>query len=273
MAKATCSIEDCDRPVKYVARALCGRCYLRKWKMGEIDQEIRGRACTHCGAEIRGRTARAVYCSVECSRKVARRSMTQRERRALQASKAGKRCLVCATDISILNAQAKFCGQFCRERASGYHQLGPSIRRACALPDCGEPFETFLNRTRCCSELHGKRLWNRESRADGRQAQQYWNEARRAAYHRRRALKRGASIGEPFTNEDIFERDRWACQLCGYVIDPEVKWPHPKSASLDHVVPLSRGGAHSRANTQLACLECNVRKGNRAAGEQLALLG
>lgn len=37
------------------------------------------------------------------------------------------------------------------------------------------------------------------------------------------------------------------------------------SASLDHVVPLSLGGAHTPENTQASHLICNGRKGNRSA--------
>jgi 5-methylcytosine-specific restriction endonuclease McrA len=37
-------------------------------------------------------------------------------------------------------------------------------------------------------------------------------------------------------------------------------WPHPASASLDHRIPLSKGGSHTAENTQLAHLACNVRK-------------
>lgn len=43
--------------------------------------------------------------------------------------------------------------------------------------------------------------------------------------------------------------------------------------SLDHVIPMSKGGAHSYANTQLAHWLCNVTKGNRGGGEQLARVG
>ncbi|WP_158070491.1 HNH endonuclease [Streptomyces luteocolor] len=35
------------------------------------------------------------------------------------------------------------------------------------------------------------------------------------------------------------------------------------SPSLDHVIPLSRGGSHRRDNVQLAHLRCNLRKNNR----------
>ena len=37
------------------------------------------------------------------------------------------------------------------------------------------------------------------------------------------------------------------------------------SVSLDHIVPLSLLGPHSRANTRAAHLSCNVARGNRVA--------
>lgn len=45
------------------------------------------------------------------------------------------------------------------------------------------------------------------------------------------------------------------------------------SASLDHVVPMSKGGGHTYANTQCSHLKCNVDKKNGGHGEQLALVG
>ena len=79
---------------------------------------------------------------------------------------------------------------------------------------------------------------------------------------RRRALQLSVAI-ESFSGVEIFERDDWVCQLCGLPVDREARAPAPRSPSLDHIVPLSRGGAHSRANVQLACLGCNIKKGNR----------
>lgn len=78
----------------------------------------------------------------------------------------------------------------------------------------------------------------------------------------RRARKRDA-VSERFDPRDVFARDGWICGLCGESVDPALTWPAPKSASLDHVVPLSRGGDHTLANTQLAHLTCNTAKGAR----------
>lgn len=80
----------------------------------------------------------------------------------------------------------------------------------------------------------------------------------------RRARLRDAFV-EKFDRIEIFERDGWVCQLCGHSIDPALTKPHPRSASLDHIHPISRGGLHERSNAQTACLGCNVKKGATVA--------
>lgn len=39
------------------------------------------------------------------------------------------------------------------------------------------------------------------------------------------------------------------------------------SPSIDHVIPLSRGGAHAMGNVQSAHLRCNSSKGDKLIGE------
>ncbi|MEU9611901.1 HNH endonuclease [Streptomyces sp. NPDC048209] len=85
-----------------------------------------------------------------------------------------------------------------------------------------------------------------------------------AAYDaRRRALLQQARTAETFAPSEVHSRDRWTCQLCLLPIDPSIAWPDTMSASIDHVIPLSRGGAHSMANVQSAHLGCNCSKGTK----------
>ena len=72
---------------------------------------------------------------------------------------------------------------------------------------------------------------------------------------RRLMLKRGAYV-EDVRRSVLYERDGGRCGICGQHVGIE-------DASVDHVLPLSKGGEHSYANTQIAHLSCNVRKGNR----------
>lgn len=140
---------------------------------------------------------------------------------------------------------------------------GPYPSAICALDECGEEFVPKHKNQRCCSERHGKKLWNQESRADGRQKPAPWSDRRRDNYHRRRALKKGAATGRPVRLAEIAERDGWVCGICVEVIDQAAKWPAPGSPSIDHVIPLSRGGIHDPDNVQLAHLSCNSSKGDR----------
>lgn len=90
----------------------------------------------------------------------------------------------------------------------------------------------------------------------------------RAGQRKYEALLRGATPpGETIRLRDIAERDGWICQLCGDPVDPSIQDHGPDSPSLDHIVPVSRGGSHTCDNVQLAHLSCNVRKGNRLPGE------
>ena len=149
-------------------------------------------------------------------------------------------------------------------------------RKQCGKPDCKRAFNA-----------ERMRKWQREYQAEHGQwytshkrgeAQREYNRKRygerphwRAQYPeagalvdaRRRMRVEQADQGEPFAPADVHARDGWTCQLCGRPIDPEVAWPDPMSASVDHIVPLARGGSHSMINVQSAHLGCNSRKGDR----------
>lgn len=91
--------------------------------------------------------------------------------------------------------------------------------------------------------------------------------ADRRGVDKRRALKYG-NIYEVFDSKEIFERDSYICQLCGKKTRPDYKNVyHPLYPNLDHIVPLSKGGAHTRLNTQCSCRQCNIEKHNKIIGQ------
>lgn len=94
----------------------------------------------------------------------------------------------------------------------------------------------------------------------------------REGYRRRRALKYKTQI-EPISEKVVFMRDGWICQICTKRVDKRFKYPNPKCASLDHIIPLSKGGSHTYANIQLAHFGCNMSKHDRTLpqGEQMRL--
>jgi 5-methylcytosine-specific restriction endonuclease McrA len=78
-----------------------------------------------------------------------------------------------------------------------------------------------------------------------RQARQNRNRARRAGLQDDRI-----DIGR------FYHERHGVCGICGQVVPFDV-------FTVDHIIPLSKGGAHAVANLQRAHLACNIRKGNR----------
>lgn len=61
----------------------------------------------------------------------------------------------------------------------------------------------------------------------------------------------------------VFERDKWKCQICGVKTPRRLRGKYDDNApELDHIMPLSLGGARSYMNTQCACRKCNSDKSN-----------
>jgi hypothetical protein len=86
--------------------------------------------------------------------------------------------------------------------------------------------------------------------------------------HRKRAQYYGVAY-EHIENAAVFASDGYRCQLCG--CKTTRKHPHPRSPTLDHIIPMSKGGPHLRYNVQTACFDCNMRKHSGAANDQLRL--
>jgi len=78
--------------------------------------------------------------------------------------------------------------------------------------------------------------------------------------HIRRAKIKQTTI-EKFSIGDIYQRDGWMCQLCKQRVNKKLKHPHLMSKSLDHIIPLSCGGTHTKENVQLAHFRCNSKIG------------
>lgn len=153
----------------------------------------------------------------------------------------------------------KYCSVQCRRRAT---HRPDSASRECEVGGCSR-----AHRARGMCSMH----WRRWARAQGREAAPKWDARRRDAWKAREALKRGAEGAETFSYGEVFERDEWRCGICSSQVNPELRYPDPMSASLDHIVPLAKGGAHSLANAQLAHLFCNLSKGDRAIAYDAAI--
>ena len=93
------------------------------------------------------------------------------------------------------------------------------------------------------------------------------SECKVAMDNTRRARYRGGSKVRAVSYKTIYDRDGGNCQICGKKVSIRYKWPNLLAGSMDHIVPLSKGGEHVESNIQLAHLGCNLSKNNRYAGQ------
>ncbi len=86
-----------------------------------------------------------------------------------------------------------------------------------------------------------------------------FNRSMREAIRRRRARKAGNGVCE-VTQRDLdrmARRQRGRCGVC------EVAGP----LTVDHIIPIVRGGRHAIGNLWLLCWQCNRSKGSRLLSE------
>lgn len=90
--------------------------------------------------------------------------------------------------------------------------------------------------------------------------------------HAKRARCSEALVDEGITVAALRKRHGDNCVFCGIglLFERQAKGHyHPQRASMEHMLPLARGGAHSWANVRLACLGCNLSKNQKTAEEFL----
>lgn len=144
----------------------------------------------------------------------------------------------------------RFCSDPCWERYRHYNLRGEDYWRDRDVEDTRRWSREWAQRNKDWFRAYRIANWEQELE-------------RNKEYQKRRRAWKFEVEYEVFTSPEIYERDEWVCGICDNPVDPELAYPDPFSPSLDHIIPLSKRGPHTRANVQLAHLLCNVRKRDR----------
>lgn len=196
-------------------------------------------------------------------------------------------CHSCGEQFAPARKDSRFCGKTCGARWYRNHITEPCSEDGCTNRRYSRGMcTTHYNRTRpgrhrkveypCC--VCGTTVLRRVDKAregshccsvECRRHRQFgsrvgagpaysWNQDAKA-----RARKLGATVVEDVDRDAVLERDDWHCYLCDRDTR-DVESPFdPRSATVDHVVPLTKGGEHSMSNVRCCCLACNTSKANR----------
>lgn len=85
----------------------------------------------------------------------------------------------------------------------------------------------------------------------------YYSPKRRAIY----------AAGDDIDHLTLFELHGWMCNICLDTINPKLRKPNPMAATVDHLVPLCKGGTHTWDNVAPAHAACNFAKGDMLLSE------
>ncbi len=184
------------------------------------------RSCASCGELFTGRGA-SLCCSKRCAWALRRTPPT-----IVRCDGCGKPT---APRPERLYNQRHFCSRACA-----------SVKSSFKCDRCGQDFLAVHRRSLCASCR-----WETVGRLRNR-----------AYVQRHKARKRTTSV-ERIDPRRVFERDGWTCQLCHLPIVQSLRHPHLLSATVDHIVPLVKGGTHTWGNVQAAHFSCNSKKGAR----------
>lgn len=214
--------------------------------------------CVVCDDLFIPRDRRAKYCSKKC------RWKSDNDKRT---KKTARLCPGCGRDISAEYAKKVYCSNAClRWVASGNTELRV-LNTHCQR--CEKEFDRLRAGKKYCSETCKKMAGN--LRNGPSHAERYQRERdRRLAYavdyskahpevgqaakRRRRAAVEVNGLYR-FTGDDwkrCLNRFGGECVYCGA----------KERLSMDHVVPVTRGGSHGVGNIVPACVSCNASKGN-----------
>lgn len=107
------------------------------------------------------------------------------------------------------------------------------------------------------------RRWRDANREESRRRNRAWKTAnphKQAEYNNKRRARKLGGEHAPYDRVEIFERWGW---MCGYGCGQPAE-------HLDHITPLSRGGADATWNLIPSCAEENLSKNDRTLAEWAA---
>ena len=221
------------------------------------QQQAKQKTCKHCHKPFTPKFNTTLHCD-ECKQDGVWRTNREPKPPSISGS-TPLQWTQCLCGKWVAKRGRKWCSDTCAKDATAL-RYGRNVRNGKCL-DCQTALPS--RKHKYCDDhrqLHHKACRSKRRKILG------------SGTHRSRARFYGVEY-EPVNRLVVFKRDNWTCGICRERIDPKLKYPHLKSASLDHIIPMANGGGHTYQNTQASHLVCNIKKSNTGYGDQLALIG
>lgn len=252
---------------------------------------VKKRPCDHCGALFEVTRSDRVYCADRTCR--ARRTAAgakQRDpdyQRKANAKYRGTTLrervteFICAwcgqartPGVDCAPHASKFCGSGCKGL---WHSRGGMSKADCTAAKRSEKAgQLGVDRSvgvvfvagwcRLCGRPYARRIEHADSPYCSSECKRRGKPGKTASDRRRRERERGFKLTARRRRE-VYERDDFVCHLCGEAVDMEAHYLMPWAPTVDHVIPLARGGSHDMDNLRCAHRWCNSVRGDRLLTE------
>lgn len=203
-------------------------------------------SCPNCDIAFIPINSTQKFCTANCRKRfgerMARAGLSIPEVKGLYE----KNCPFCLLPFVAHLERQVYCSRICKERASLARAKNKKIE------DRFKPRTVYYFNCRGCEEL----------RATGIKHQVYCDSECKRMYElsQRRLREQKLNQKTKGFKMKLYFRDNGLCGICKQTIDIALKYPDPFTYSIDHIVPLSKGGAHALYNLQPAHLICNTQK-------------
>lgn len=252
---------------------------------GKECQLSRRRICKGCEKPfVCKRQGRSEFCTLECANRFNN-----------QWAK-GHICLWCARVFKIKTRSSRNDGKYCSRECAfeHWHEL-KAIRKVqsegdrwlaglwkiCECSNCNKVFFSQQTKSHLCSRKCSISYYNPPVPLREMQCRQCGNvyqgkgqpvcsscvslnrkAASKAAKIRRKYQLTSTQV-EPIGYDEIFDRDGWLCQECGVSVSREFDVNDDRYPNLDHIIPLAKGGTHTKENVRCTCRKCNIEKADK----------
>jgi hypothetical protein len=226
---------------------------------------------SYCGSLFRGelkfveKPKNCLYCQVELvhvgagnPKKFCSRNHAGKYRHSLRPKvlKVEKSCLWCSKVYETNLKQSKFCCSRCRNAYSSDKQVKATQAKNAANPrrfdfDCDRCFQTVQTDKPVTRGAYGRYCRNCSL------------VKRRERYRIKTAKRQKITNPIRISADVLIERDGNNCHICLTEIDLSLARNSRFGATIDHVIPVSKGGADTLDNMKLAHWICNIKKGNK----------
>jgi predicted SprT family Zn-dependent metalloprotease len=199
--------------------------------------------CLRCSviSTYKSRGRKSIFCSSRCKDRYYHDATFQNKIKMLV------KCDSCGKEFYTSFDHQRFCSSECRKTKA------TSLQSRVFIYECSDCKTNFVSKR----SIHGI------SASTGTRCKPCQKQLTRIRDRKKTLIRQKAISNPKISVEVIARRDHYLCHLCNQIVDMNIKRTDKMGATIDHILPLSKGGLDTMENVALAHWICNIRKGNR----------